>query len=303
MIIGHQKQQEFLKRVVETGRLPHAFLFSGVESLGKKTVAFKFLESLNCKKFSKQSPDLLVVAPEREIAISQIREVRSFLSLKPFSAPFKQVVIDQAEKMKKDAQNCLLKTLEEPPDNSLIILISATPDMLFKTIRSRCQILKFYPLSEDELRLFLKDKARCAAELEKIIFFAEGRPGRALRFLEKPQMLDVYQAMLRRIGEIACSPLTFRFQYLKKFFNQDSEQKKLKLFLQLLFKYFRTLFLLKLKKTSPPFLFDSIFLNSLQSFCLLKIKKILEELEQAQFLIFQTNINKKLVLENLFLKI
>jgi len=122
MIVGHKIQREFLKKSFESSRISHAYLFSGVDGLGKKTVALEFVRMINGQKkdLAKSQPDLIMVEPQPSIKISQIGEMRKALSLRPFSAPFKTVIIDEAEKMTDEAQNCLLKTLGTQRTSSFI---------------------------------------------------------------------------------------------------------------------------------------------------------------------------------------
>jgi DNA polymerase-3 subunit delta' len=150
MLIGHKKQWEFLKNKSELNQLSHAYLFTGADSIGKKMFAVEFAELVGCK-----FPDLLIVKSidsessiknkkdSLEIDISQIREVQKFLSYKPYNGGFKIVIIDDAERMNIDAQDCFLKDLEEPKGKTLIILVSSKPDILLQTIASRCQTIKF----------------------------------------------------------------------------------------------------------------------------------------------------------------
>jgi len=154
MIIGHKKQWEFLKKKFELNQLSHAYLFSGQKEIGKRSFAVEFAAFIGCK-----FPDLIIVESEdgKEISIAKIREVQSFLSYKSYYGGFKIVVVDDAEKMNQEAQSCFLKTLEEPKGRTLLILISAKPDMLLPTIISRCQSVKFFkpkdlPVNQERLR-------------------------------------------------------------------------------------------------------------------------------------------------------
>ena len=132
-MIGHQKQLLFLKNCLEQGRMPHSFLFSGPASLGKKLAALEMAAWLKCS-----FPDLIMVEPkEGETKISQIRDLIWKLSLKPYSAPLKVAIVDKAETMNQEAQNCFLKTLEEPKDKTLLILIADQQGPLLQTIISR----------------------------------------------------------------------------------------------------------------------------------------------------------------------
>ena len=150
MLIGHKKQWEFLKNKFESNQLSHAYLLTGPKEIGKKTFAVEFAELIGCK-----FPDLLVVKSidskssvedkkdNLEIDVGQIRQVLNFLSYKSYNGGYKVVIIDDAERMNQEAQNCFLKTLEEPKGQTLLILVSSKPDMLLSTIFSRCQTVKF----------------------------------------------------------------------------------------------------------------------------------------------------------------
>jgi len=290
MIVGHKIQREFLKKSFESSRISHAYLFSGVDGLGKKTVALEFVRMINGQKkdLAKSQPDLIMVEPQPSIKISQIGEMRKALSLRPFSAPFKTVIIDEAEKMTDEAQNCLLKTLEEPKGQAVLFLISSNPEILFETVRSRTQSLKFYPLSSGEMRDFLKPKIS-SSDLEKLIFISEGRPGKAIDFLRNPQKLKVWWQIFEDIQNLVDSNISSRFKYLNDFFQEDNSKEFLNIFLR----YFRLVLLSKLGMIN----------NFNTSYSLQKIKEIIELGEKMKFLISRTNINQKLALETLFLNI
>ena len=136
MIIGHKKQQEFLERIIKEGS--RSLLFTGPESLGKKTVALAFFASLFEEK-PLNHPDFILINPlEGKIRINQIRELSNRIALKPIKSPSFGVIIDQAHLMNKEAQNCFLKTLEEPKSNAILILVTEHPSFLLPTIFSRC---------------------------------------------------------------------------------------------------------------------------------------------------------------------
>ena len=161
-IVGHKDLIEILRGFVRTGRLPHALLFSGPAGVGKTMVAREFFKAVNClertgdtcdvcrsclKARSGSHPDYLAVTPANgRILVEGIRGVISEVGLKPFEARTRFVVIEPAEQMNKASANALLKTLEEPPDATLIILVSHNPSLLLPTIVSRCQVLRFAPL-------------------------------------------------------------------------------------------------------------------------------------------------------------
>jgi len=192
-IIGHDRPVGILKRAIQNDAVAHAYLFSGEQGVGKRLTAMVFAAALNCqaagpaggcgvcsscrKSASGSHPDVRVVMPEShdeqllatlsnkeaakasdEIKIDQIRRAQESISLKPSEGQKKVLIVDSAETMNDAAQNAFLKTLEEPPGDSLIILITSMPQSLLPTIRSRCQELKFQPLPRPVLAEVLQEK-------------------------------------------------------------------------------------------------------------------------------------------------
>ena len=161
-IRGHEKNIRILARVIKTRRLPHAYLFAGIGGIGKRLTALALSKVLLCSSPDPEHcgscadciqvdhhnhPDFLTLEPKNNsIPIDSIRYLRQQLSWKSYRGKYKICIIDDAEKMTTQAQNALLKTLEEPPPHSLIILITPQPYRLLPTIASRCQRLNFEPL-------------------------------------------------------------------------------------------------------------------------------------------------------------
>ena len=174
-IIGHDRPVSILKRAIQNDAVAHAYLFSGEQGIGKRLTARAFAAALNCqaagpaggcgvcsscrKAASGTHPDVHLLSPDgTEIKIDQVRAAQSELSLKPFEGQKKVLIVDSTEAMNDASQNAFLKTLEEPPGDSLIILITAMPQSLLPTIRSRCQELKFQPLPRPVLAEVLQEK-------------------------------------------------------------------------------------------------------------------------------------------------
>jgi DNA polymerase-3 subunit delta' len=184
-IIGQDRAIAVLRRSISMQRVAHAYLFSGIEGCGKKKSALAFVQAVfcgkdeacgvcpSCKKLaSGQHPDLHILEPDGAfIKIDQIRELQKELSYRPFEAPKKACIIDGAEKLNLSSGNALLKTLEEPPGDALMILIAPEPSAVLQTILSRCQPLSFQPLSAELIEgrllrdLFPVETARVAATL------------------------------------------------------------------------------------------------------------------------------------------
>ncbi len=156
-------QWQFLKRMAEHGRVPHALLFYGESTADLKALALKFITLVNNQDVEKGiQPDLFFVSPgeEKEIKISQIRELHQKLSLKSYSALFKSIIIEQAHQLNQEAQSAFLKLLEEPKGKTIFILITEYPEMLLPTILSRVERLRFYsslqPCQKEEIKELLK---------------------------------------------------------------------------------------------------------------------------------------------------
>lgn len=140
------KPLQFLKKAVELGRIPHALLFYGQDQEEKMSAALEFIKLVNGPEaLSGVRPDLVIIEPEeeKEIKISQIRELHAKLSLKSYSAPFKAAIINRAHCLNQEAQSAFLKLLEEPKGRTIFILITEYPEMLLPTILSRVERLRF----------------------------------------------------------------------------------------------------------------------------------------------------------------
>ena len=156
-IIGHERQKDVLRRALSSDRLAHAYLFAGPEGIGKRLMALALTQALfcahgtgcgacvACRKFAHGNhPDLHLLEPDgNSIKIEQVRSIQRDLALRPLEASRKVCLIEAADTMTVGAANALLKTLEEPRGDTLLVLLTSQPQRLLETIRSRCQLLLF----------------------------------------------------------------------------------------------------------------------------------------------------------------
>ena len=304
-ILGHHRIWQFLKKSAEIGKISHAYLFFGPDKVGKKTTALEFIKFLNCKESNltkepcqqcqsckalqkKSQPDLILIEPKKkEIQISQIRELSWRLSLRPYSVPFKSAIIDEAHLMNQEAQNALLKTLEEPKGQTVIFLITAFPELLFPTIVSRTERIRFSSVPQKEIRDYLKEQGVSEEKSKNLISISLGKPGEIINFLSHPQKLEDRTQRIKDLKELINSPLSFRFQYAKR---KAQDPKALKEILNLWLRYFRNNLFSVLGRPS-------------EKYSLPKLKKIINLTQDIIFLTSKTEINPRLALEILLLEL
>lgn len=300
MIIGHQKQWNFLRRAAESKRFSHAYLFSGQEKLGKRTLALEWISFLFNQNLQKNNhPDLIFIEPQtKEIQISQVRDLIWRLSLKSSLAPLKAAIIDNAHLMNQEAQTSLLKTLEEPRGNTLLILISEYPQYLLPTILSRVEEVKFYPVKKEEIKNYLKNQGLAEREAEEISRISSGKSGQAINFLLNSQKLKDWERIRKELITILNSDLAVKFQYVKELSQKDNLKEILEIWLA----FFRENLMLKIKAEPEKIRrgLDTQQSNPLD-YSLTKIKNILSKIQTINFLIATTNVNIRLALETFML--
>ncbi|HFQ88690.1 MAG TPA: DNA polymerase III subunit delta' [Desulfobulbus sp.] len=219
-ILGQAKAINLLTRALSSGRLAHAYLFSGPDGVGKTRTAMILAAALlctdansrpcgrcpGCLKFaSANHPDFLAIRPDGvSIRIDQVRELKKTLAFAPFEAGLRVVVLEEVQTMRREAGNSLLKVLEEPPPDNLLILVASDSEPILPTILSRCQVIPFYPLPL-ELAAEIIAREHSGLDREGVLALAtltNGCPGRAGR-LEAGGALELYRQV---VAELAAPP-------------------------------------------------------------------------------------------------
>ncbi len=189
---GNKSVLKFLIKLSKNKKIPHAYIFYGPKGVGKKQFALYFAKLLNCLAKSEDQrpchscischkidnnihPDLKIIATDRkQIKIDEIREVTVFTNTSALEGRFKVIIIDDAHKMNVFSANALLKTLEEPLSNSIIILITDNLKNLLPTIQSRCIKIPFSPLKDEEILQILSQKGYDISKINDILPFCAG---------------------------------------------------------------------------------------------------------------------------------
>lgn len=254
-MIGHKWAVDLLAEHVALGRERHAYLFTGPEGVGRRTLALHFAQSLNClnppapgqpcQKCSAckrievlQHPDLTVVETEHEgevLRVDQMRELQHSLSLAPYEARYRVALILRFEEAHSSAANAMLKTLEEPPPQVVVVLTAKSAENLLPTIVSRCEVLRLRPLSVAEIAEGLRITRGIPIEsADRLAHISGGRPGYAIRLLEQPMLLEQRQAWLDELLRLIASSRGERFAFAKdNVDNKEELRSKLQIWLTL----------------------------------------------------------------------
>lgn len=219
-IIGHESIMEHLKNAIQAKKISHAYLFQGEEGMGKKLIASVFAKTLQCEEGgtepcdhcrscmqmdSGNHPDIIWVTHEKaSIGVDDIRlQVNGDIMVKPYNSPYKIYIIDEAEKLTEQAQNALLKTIEEPPEYAVIILLANNINSILATILSRCVQLNLKPVEKNAIKEFLMTQykipdyaARIAAD------FSGGNVGKAIKYASSEEFMKVKDNVLHLLKYI-----------------------------------------------------------------------------------------------------
>ncbi len=328
-IVGHELQKKILIQSIQTQKLSHSYLFQGPEGIGKKLLAIEFARLLNCQKelnsdYSKEEcrcfsciktkkrthPDIHILEyiEEKIIKVDHIRkDIEEMVFLSRSEGKYKIFILDNAERMNINAQNAFLKTLEEPPANSIIILISSLPHLLLPTIHSRCQILNFSSIDVKDVEKILQEKNTLNPEEIKIAArFSSGSIGKALRITQK--WLRFRKEFLKCLTETSSENQLKIFHIVEKF-DKEFEINNIEALRQLfefLVSFLRDLIHIKTKNEESELSNPDLY-NELKQIAIKKevydIVTIYTLIENTYYEISKLHINKRLALENLLFKI
>lgn len=249
-LIGNDKIKDILKENVQKDTTLHSYLFVGNTGIGKFHFAKEFAKMIlcsqkkgcnqckSCKEFDTENhPDFLVIEPEgNTIKVEQIRQMISKIIEKPIISDRKVYIVNDSDKMTEEAQNTLLKTLEEPPENIIIILIAEKEEKILSTIKSRCTKITFHPIEQDKLKEILKKQYQYENISEHLLTFFNGSIKKALNVKEKKEVYEQIEKvvlgikrmnkieMLNQKNNIDKEEIIYILEYMNLLFWEQSTQ-------------------------------------------------------------------------------
>jgi DNA polymerase-3 subunit delta' len=232
-LTGHEWAVDMLRKHIVRGTTRHAYLFAGPPGLGRRTLALRFAQALNCptpleegipcgtcrdcKQIeSMKYADLTVVQADVEggiLKVDQIREARKLLTLKPFQSGYRVALFLRFHEANDNAANALLKTLEEAPAYAVLILTADNPEQLLPTIVSRCEVLRLRPMSMGEVQIELERRGLENSQAKLIAHISGGRMGYAIRLIEDDSLLETREERLNDLLALIPASRVEKFRY------------------------------------------------------------------------------------------
>jgi len=320
--IGHDSAVGLLRRSLDEGRLAHAYMITGPRHLGKMALAVDLAMAVNCTGPERPCgectqcdrvsrglhTDVKVVGVEKgvKIAIDQVREMQREISLAPFEGASRVVIFDESERLSEEAANGLLKTLEEPPDRVLTLLLASDTGAMAPTLWSRCQLLELKRVSGATIvDALIRNHGVEAPLADQIARIARGRPGWAFRAASDPEILESLSSKLEELEEIVAGGIEERFAHaagIASAFDKDrvAGRRDLDMWLD----WWRDLMLVK--AGTPEFMIHVSRLEIMRAaaakLTIAQITRAIAALgETASFM--ERNVNSRLALEQLFLSL
>ena len=243
-IIGQDFAKKYLTNSIKKNKINHSYMFEGIDGIGKKKLSQELAKILLDTENVESTPDYINIHPDgNSIKISQIRKLQTDIIVKPHKQ-YKIYIINQAESMTIEAQNALLKTLEEPPEYAIIILITSNKESLLDTIKSRCEIIKFLPISIVDLNNYLITKGIDKNRAQLLSTFARGSIEKAIELSESADfaiMRDEIQTYIEIMIDKDMIDILEISASMEKYKNDSINV------LDMLINYFRDMMLLKEK--------------------------------------------------------
>lgn len=228
-IIGHNKVIEGFMKRAENNTLSHAHLITGRDGIGKSIIADIFVSKILKKEIGKENVDAIHYRNKKaSISVSEVRDIIEEVYKRPYEGDKKVIVIYDAEKLTVQAQNALLKTIEEPPNGVYILLLTTSLESLLDTIKSRCQIYKLTPLNKEEMINFINLNYEVSEkQISSLLAYSEGIPGRVEKFLNDHKLQSLRNLIIDMLKDINKNEVDITLKYEKLFYHYKDEKEEL----------------------------------------------------------------------------
>ncbi len=320
-ILGHEQIIEHLQNAIKTDKVSHAYILDGPDMSGKKMIADAFSMTLECEKkgtepcmechsckqaLGKNQPDIIYLQHEKPntISVDDIRsQINNDIGVKPYSSPYKVYIVDEAEKMNVQAQNALLKTIEEPPAYAVILLLTNNAEIFLPTIFSRCVRLSLKAVPDEKIKAYLMENYEVPDyKADVCVAFAQGNVGKAIELAESEDFNEIKNSALQLIKRLDDIELYEMTEAVKQISNY---KLKINDYFDLIMIWYRDVLLYKATADVNKLIFKEEVYEikkeaSRSSYG--GIENILEALEKAKIRL-NANVNFDLVIELLLLTI
>ncbi len=318
-IVGHDQIKEHFQKAIEANKVSHAYILTGEAGMGRKSLANAFALTLLCEKgksepcmechackqvLSGNHPDLIYVshAKPASIGVDDIREqINDTIMVRPYSSYYKIYIVDEAEKMTQQAQNALLKTIEEPPSYAIIILLTTNQDAFLPTILSRCVQLKLKPLRDFVVKSYLMEHLQVPeADADVYAAFARGNLGKAIAIASSENFGHMRQEVLHLLRHIKDTNISELLDYIRKLKEDNMDIQECLDFMQM---WYRDVLLYKVTKDINLLIFKDEYgrfkeISNHSSYD--GLEKILQAISKAKVRL-DANVNMELAMELMLL--
>ncbi|NLL80330.1 MAG: DNA polymerase III subunit delta [Clostridiales bacterium] len=320
-IVGQEQLKEHLQTAIRMNKVSHAYIINGERSCGKEFIAQIFAMALQCEQggeepcqechsckqaLSRNQPDIIRVTHEKPntIGVEDIRsQINGDIAIKPYSSPRKIYIMNEAEKMTAQAQNALLKTLEEPPEYAVILLLTTNVDALLPTILSRCVVLNMKPVADEKVKQFLMEELEIPDYKAKVcVAFARGNIGKAKMLAASEEFDNIREeaiTLLKYIDEMEISEITAAIKKILEYKIDVND------YLDILSVWYRDVLLFKATNDANHLIFKEeiqYIRKAANKSAYEGIEKIIDAMEKAKNRL-NANVNFDLTMELLLLTI
>ena len=318
-VLGHEQTILHMKHAIEMDKVSHAYIISGEKGSGKKLLADLFAQTLQCERkgtepcmecqsckqaLSLNQPDIIRVIHEKPntISVEDIRtQINGDIMIRPYSSPYKIYIVDEAEKLSVQAQNALLKTIEEPPVYAVLLLLTMNAGMLLQTIRSRCVILELKPVSSPMVKNYLMEQLEVPEYHADICTaFAQGNVGKAKRLALSDSFSEMLEHALHLVKYIHDMEVVDMISDLKRI---NTYKMEINDYLDLLTVWYRDVLMFKATRDADSLIFSHELISireKAQKSSYEGLECIIKSLEKAKIRL-NANVNFDMALELLLL--